>query len=129
MTESLSLPFRLLACTPRCLKLFKMSVSICISLGFAAFTDSAFIPKVRYLVFVSPLFPASIWLRRIPEYSSLTSSKPSFLCGMAMLFSKSDTSVAMLQNEIWNLTELSKKLRKAHHSSNISVLSSCPASW
>ena len=127
MTASLSQPFKLFACTPSRLKLLIMSVSMCISLGFAVFTDSAFIPNVRYLVFVSPLFPASIWLRRIPEYSSLTSSNPSFLCGMAMLFSKSDTSVAMLQNEIWNLTELSKKLRKEHHSSNISVLSSCSA--
>ena len=129
ISSSLSLPFKLLACTPSLLKLLRISVSICVSLGFAVFMDSAWIPKVRYLVFVRPLFPASIWWRSTSEYSSLTSSNPSFLWEILMLFSKSDTSVAIFSNESWNFTELSKKFKNAHHSSKISVLSSCCASW
>ena len=48
------------------------------SLGLAAFMESAVIPKVIYFTLVSPLLPASMFLSRIPEYSSLVSLKEAF---------------------------------------------------
>ena len=73
MRASLCSPFKVSAITPSLLKLFRISISICTSLGFADFMESAWMPKVMYLVLVKPLFPACMFLSRIPEYSSLTS--------------------------------------------------------
>ena len=129
MRRRRSFPLSAFAATPSCLKLFMRSFWTCCSLGFACFILSASIPNVRYLVFVSPLFPwesciLSIWL-----YSFRMALNSSFLGGIRMLFSKLSESVAIFMKESSKWIELSKKLRKLHHSSKMAVLSSCWASW
>ena len=123
-----SLPFSTFVTTPNLRKLFRISVWIWISLGFACFMDSASMPKVRYLVLVRPLLPWASCVRNILLYSSRTSLNPSFFSGIRMLFSKSAASVLRFINDSSKFTELSKKFRKPHHSSKMAVLSSCWAS-
>ena len=54
---SRSMPFMGEQATPRRLKLLITSISMRSSRGLAALMLSASMPKVRYLVFVRPLFP------------------------------------------------------------------------
>ena len=129
MRRSRSQPFRTRAAAPRRRKLLRISFCKWSSRGLACRMDAASMPKVRYFVLVRPLLPwascvFSIWL-----YSARMSSKPSFWGGMRMLRSKLSASAAMLTKENSKWTELSKKLRKLHHSSKMAVLSSCNASW
>src|SRR5699024_2950813 len=48
--------------TPNLLNPFQRSFSIRSRRGFAIFMLSASIPKVRYLLFIKPLFPLASWL-------------------------------------------------------------------
>ena len=129
MSFSRASPFRTSACTPSWRKLFRISFWTWARRGFACFTDSASIPKVRYFVLVRPLFPWESCIFSMSEYSDRTSSNPSFRNGMRMLFSKFSASVDMFMKESSKRTELSKKFKNPHHSSKIAVLSSCWASW
>ena len=126
---SRSFPFSGLAATPSWRKLFSRSFWTCCSRGFACFILSASIPNVRYFVFVRPLLPWASCIRSIWLYSFRIALKPSFLGGIRMLFSKLSASVDIFMKDSSKWMELSKKLRKEHHSSNIAVLSSCCASW
>ena len=76
-SRSRSMPFMGSAATPRRLKLFRMSVSMRSSLGFAAFSPSASTPKVRYLVLMRPLLPRASWFWSIWVYSRRMLSKSS----------------------------------------------------
>ena len=103
-----SMPVSGSALTPRRLKLFRMSVSIRSSRGFAVFRFSASMPKVRYLVFTSPLLPFASWPCSIPVYSCRMLSKSSPWGGMSMLRAKTSSDAARFRKESWNRMELSK---------------------
>ena len=127
--RSRSLPLRTEAETPIRLKLFSRLVSTWISRGLACFMESASMPKVRYLALVRPLLPRESWPLSIWLYSTRTLSNWSLASGMRTERSKLSASVAMFMKDSSKRMELSKKLRKPHHSSKMAVLSSCWASW
>ena len=124
-----SFPFSTVAVTPMRLKLLSRSVSTWSSRGLACRMDAASMPKVRYFALVRPLLPLASWLFSIWLYSARTLSNASPAGGMRTDFSKLSASVAMFMKDSSKWMELSKKLRKLHHSSKMAVLSSCWASW
>ena len=87
-------------------------------------------PKVRYFVFCQAVVSlGQLGFQHLavlgPDVIEAVPSE----AGMRMLCSKLSASAAMLTKENSKCTELSKKLRKLHHSSKMAVLSSCNASW